>query len=290
MKKILKISLPIILILILMVFLANVLLNNMFFNPYKDYENSSRVFYLSVQTLMPNYSFAYISSYEPGTPHRFSHFSQSLFIYQLSAIVDLNNNEKVQGSMRYSFGRAKYVENKAPSSKNVFSQKDFSANNAIKTAVVDEDRYYIAHIAFMRTLLTEEVMMRFQAKLEDKGEILRVIIKTSEDEEAVALGMDGLSSFFIFGQGGYTTSITPQQMELTFKDNLRFLSDNEEVFKLYLASGLFGDSEVSIKERISYIDKFGFENIGVVLLIKSEVLRELLENPEYLLSYLKEDN
>jgi hypothetical protein len=290
MQKALKITIMAITTLLLLVFFSNSLMNRIFYNPYRDYENSSKVFNLSVQTLMPNYSHAYISVYEPGTPNSFSRFSQRIFISQLSAVRDINQNGKIQGSMDYSLGRVKYVENIVPSSKNVFSQEDFSQDREIKNIVIKEGSYYMAHIAFSKPLPTEEIIDSIQPKLGDgNGEIVRIIVKTSDEKNAVALGMDCQSSFFVFGQGGYTTNVTPNQKEIIFTNNLRFLKENDKTLQLYLASGLFGDIEVNIDERISYVIEHGFENIGVVLFVKGKTLQGLLQNPDFYLTFMEED-
>lgn len=239
---------------------------------------------------MPNYSHAYISVHEPGTPKSFSRFSQAIKINQISAKRDINNNAKVQGNMSYLFGKATYVKKKEPSSKNVFAQNDFSPEKNIIEIAIKEGLFYIAHIAFRNPLSTEEVIQNFPSKFgENTGELLRIIVKTSEDENAVALGMDYQSSFFIFGQGGYVSTVSPHQMEIVFKNNLRFLKENEKTLQLYLNSGLFGDVEINIEERISYISNHEFENIGVVLFVKGEVLEKFLQRPDFFLTFLAED-
>ncbi len=290
MQKALKMATIAIVALAFLIFLSNILMNRIFYNPYRDYETDSKIFNLSVQTLMPNYSHAYIAVYEPGTPKSFSQFSQAIKISQISAKRDINDNAKIQGKMSYSFGKATYVKNKEDSSKNVFLQNDFSPEREIKEISIKEDSYYMAHIAVRSSLSTEEIMQKFPPIFTgDTGDLVRIIVKTSEDKNAVAMGMDCQSSFFVFGQGGYVNTVSPNQMEIIFKNNLRFLKENEKTLKLYLNSGFFGDIEINIEKRISYLNDHGIENLGVVVFARGDTLEKLLQNPKVFLTFLDED-
>lgn len=290
MRKSLRAMGLIIVVLTLLVFISNILMNRIFFNPYRNYEINSKVFNLSVQTFMPNYSYAYISVHEPGTPKSFSRFSQEVKLSRLSAKHDINHNVVLQGNMSYLLGEATFTKTQKTTSKNIFIQHDFSPEQELKETTIKEDSYYIAHISFHSPLSTEEVLQIFLPKLQGgMGDLVRIIVKTSQDENAIAMGMDYQSSFFVFGQGGYTSDTSANQAELIFKNNLRFLKENEEVLRLYLKSGFFGDVEININERIDYINNHKFENIGIVLFSKGEVLKNLLRDPNFFIPFLDED-
>lgn len=269
-------------------------MNRVFYNPYEDYDAHSGTFARCVQLLVPYASFGWIAPYQPGTPRHFSRFSEEYFICMPTAARDINNNRTVQGTLRFRFGKASIDSSQNTLSEFLFTQGQFTADKKI-VSMVGQDRYALVVVAFPEPISTQELLDGFsriqkQPGAETRAELLRALVRTSDDDRDFVLGIAYEGALLVYGQGGYLQSASAKTRELHFIENLRYLKDHEQELCVFMKSGLFGkEIDLCLNERIGYIDNKGILCIGAALFIRGDALEQYLQETGAAIVSVKEE-
>ncbi len=259
---------------------ADLTMNRIFYSPYRDFEANSTTFMLTAEAVVPSASLAYVSPLQPGTPRHFSRYSQKYFINESSQTRDINSNPLSEGDLEYLFGKITPAYDVAPAKPMAYTQGYFEQPAAMDSGALAADSYYMAFLAFPKPLSFEEMWEIAQACFDTPSypDCIRVMVKTSEREDDIALGVGGDGAFFSLSQGGYAT-LTPHRMGLFFVHNLTYLSYHQSHADVFLGSGLFGEkASIDFSQRLEYVREHGEQCIGMVAFAQGSDIQQLTQD------------
>lgn len=259
--------------LVILVGATDILLNRVCYNPYQDpvFGNTS-AFQETVIALIPSAYQAYTSGYEPGTPRHFSRFSQRFSIQKPSVLESEESRVLAEGSLRYCLGKAEAVLKTESQGKWIFTQADYLTGNEIAPSSLEPEQYYIAQVGFPAAQNTDVAVVEAAQALSARGtraEILRAMLQTSDDPEAVALGVAGEDMMEEPKWG-------ERPLQIAAYASLLSLAENSRETEVLVNSGLFGDLQMDFPARFAYAEKNGIRCIGLSVFAKGADLQAWL--------------
>lgn len=280
----------IVILLVFLLFCINVIMNNIFYNPYKNYATNAKAITYTTQLLCPTISFVYASEYDP--PHYFSKFTQEIYFKRYSQLYDINHNV-CNAKINYKFGNAKSESfGKFPLQKSIKNQSYYNGNMIGKyNNIINNSKssdYYDIYIGFNKPTPLN-ITMQYISKMfkesdcKDKKFGVRWIpILTSDKASDITIGIRGNLSWTDIGalQGQALTNQFIDndyyEQENYFISSIKFLINNPIDTDIIIESGLFGKiGNINFKERLNYINKNGINAMGIVIYTNVDNMKKL---------------
>lgn len=177
-----------------------------------------------------------------------------------------------EGSLQYCLGKAKAVLKTESQEKWVFTQADYLAADGIAPDSLEPERYYIAQVGFPTAQNTDVAVVEAAQALsarDIRAEILRAMLQTSDDPQAVALGIAGEDMMEEPKWG-------EQPLQIAAYASLLSLAENSRETETFVNSGLFGDLQMDFPARFAYAEKNGIRCIGLSVFAKGADLQAWL--------------
>lgn len=258
------------------------ILNRAFYNPYRQPESSAAAFQEAVVALVPSACYSHLSSYQPGTPRHFSRFSQNFYILSRSSPMAVQESYVAKGSLQYLFGNGEAAFTAAPPEKWIFTQADYLTGKEIPVSSLETDVYYVAQVGSAEAITQEQLSTAVQAlkSYDSHADMLRAILRTSDNPGDVALGLDGTGEMAAINLAEYS-------LEYSGSNFLRTLSQKQETIDIFLHSGLFGELDVDFNKRYQYVKENGEQCIGLSVFAQGEALQAWLQTNAFRLIHIQ---
>ncbi len=290
-KKTGIIVLIIIVTLSILLISSKYIVENVFFNPFKDYELTSGLYSTVVQILSPSLTGTYISNNKTGALNSFGCYSQEFFLKKFSLIKDEYENAN-SGIFKYKFGNisVENYKNNLNISELTVKQDIFLVNNEKNSELwnkINPNAYYEMWIGFDTPKTSLELYNKYKkyfdnsvSRSENSG-VIWIPVKTSDNIDDICIGMTGNFSwhYFNFNKYYFTENYYSWDLlehETLFVNSLKFLTNHSRETEMFLKSGLFKNADnIDISEKLEYIEKNGVSCLGMVLYGNGEFLSEL---------------
>lgn len=273
-KRAARIAIIIPLSIAILIFGSDALMGKIFYNPLENRQTCAGVFNNTVAALIPSASLHGIATYGFRSYLHYSHYKQSFSVNEISSQRDINHNYLIDGTFEYRFGKMTPNYEVYPEKQIVFSQQHYVQPTAMDSAQLEADQYYLANLAFPETIslwdLEELAWPCFESS--SPPLCIRAIMKTSNDDKEVALGIGGHLAYILFDSG------TAGELGSRLFQLLEYLAENQRHADVFLQSGMFGDVEVDFSQRLEYVKKNGKLCIGAMVFAKGSYIQEITQD------------
>lgn len=286
--------------------IGNYIVDNIFYNPDRDFIVTSSTFSILNQLLAPSVTESYLERGVQGGFEipRFSYHSQNIRLLKFS-YSQISDEPENSGEIHYKFGKATlkdYSDNLGIGDLTC-QQRVFLSSSEIKDdywQTISDGQSYEVWINFEdpidRKTFTEKYNWLLDNTISRPKEsgILWIPVKTSDKQEDICIGLAGNLSFHYLtntvfaGQNFYKMDLYGR--ELVLMQALEFLIDHQKETDIFINTGLWVNAEtVNFKERYEYLKQNGIQYLGFVALINGSDLRTL-KNDSVNIIQLKKDN
>ena len=295
----------IIIIACLVVVIGNYTVDNVFYNPNRDFTVASSTFSILNQLLAPSITESYLEQGIQGGFEfpRFSYHSQNIRLLKFSYSQPPDESEN-SGEINYKFGKATlkdYSDNLGlgdlTCQQSVFLSSSETKDDYWQS--ISDRQSYEVWIKFQnpidRATFTEKYHWLLDNSISRPKEsgIIWIPVKTSDKLEDICIGLAGNLSFHYLANNVFAEenfyNMDLYGRELVLREALKFLIDHQKETDIFINTGLWVHAEtVDFEERYEYLHQNEIQYLGFVALINGSDLRTL-KNEAVNIVQLKED-